>query len=100
MMCERCHAGELAPTQVPRLSDGTGKVAYLVGSGVVLMVGASVGFGLALVREGGVEPEQVVIPVAIGLLVSAPIVLVASLRMLSEKEVLRCRNCAHTFNRA
>ena len=100
MTCEKCNNGDVEPTQVSRMSETIGRIGYGIGTGAVLAVGASVGLGLALVREGGMDPARVAVPVVIVLLVCAPLFLVTALRMLAEKQVWRCRSCAHTFDRA
>jgi hypothetical protein len=100
MTCEKCHSGEVEPTQVSGVSETIGKIGYGIGTGAVLTVGASVGLGLALVREGGMDLARFAVPAVIVLLVCAPLLLVTALRMLAEKQVWRCRSCAHTFERA
>ena len=85
MTCERCHDGELKPTQVSRMSEGLGKIGYGVGIGAVLMVGASIGLGLALVRQGGLDLAPVLVAVAVVVLACAPLFLITALRMFREK---------------
>ena len=57
MTCNSCHQSEMVPTQVPRVSQGLGKLGYIIAIGAVLIVGAGVGVGLAVALDGGIDLE-------------------------------------------
>ena len=55
MICAQCGKGDLVPTLVPRIAGGFARIAYVAAMSGVLILGATVGLGLAVMGEGGVD---------------------------------------------
>ena len=99
MTCKNCYEGTVVATQVPYVTGGFGSTAYALALTVVLMFGGAVGWGLAGTGEGwDLSWALVVIPVV--LIVCTPLVIFGAFRHVSEREVWRCTNCDHVFERA
>ena len=99
MTCNSCQQGEMVPTQVPRVSQGLGKLGYTIAIGAVLIVGAGVGVGLAVALDGGVDLEWALVATPVILAVSTPLVLFGAMRAFAEKKVWRCRECSSVVDR-
>lgn len=90
----------MVPTQVSRAALGIGSMGYAIAVGAVLILGAVVGLGLAVVREGGVDLSWALIATPAILLACTPQVVFGAVRAFSEKKVWQCRHCDYTFDRA
>ena len=100
MRCRNCHEGEMKPAQVARVSEGLGVIGYTVTFCTVLTLGAGVGWGLAVMDDGGLDLSWALIVTPVVLIACTPIVIIGALRLFSEKEVWRCTNCNYVLDRA
>ena len=100
MICTQCGKGDLVPTLVPRIAGGSARIAYIAAVSGVLILGATIGLGLAFMGEGGVDWGRALVVVPMTLIACTPLVIFGAFRMLSEKEVLRCTSCQRMFDRA
>ena len=100
MTCNSCHEGEMVPTQVSRVSQGLGKLGYTIAVGVVLLIGAGVGVGLAVTLDGGFDLDWALVATPVILAISTPLVLFGAMRAFAEKKVWLCRQCNYVVDRS
>ena len=89
----------MVPTQVPRMAQGLGKMGYTLALGAVLVVGAVVGLGLAVARDGSVDLSWALVATPVFLLVCTPLVAFGALRAFAERKVWQCTHCDQMLDR-
>ena len=90
----------MVPTQVPRVALGLGRMGYTVAFAAVLMLGALVGLGLAVVRQQGLDLGWALVATPVFLLACTPLVVVGAMRAFAEKKVWLCNRCDYMLDRA
>ena len=89
----------MVPTQVPRVAQGLGTMGYTVALVAVLLMGAVVGLGLAVAREGSVDLSWALVATPVLLLACTPLVAFGAFRLFSEKKVWQCEHCDYMLDR-